>query len=90
MNIQETEHYVEVNGEDRHVSITWVITECVTLSKFGEQDVAERWNEANPISATHILPDGNEGEVYLFVDKERSSFAKAVTKGVCNGKIYYD
>lgn len=90
MNIQETEHYVEVNNEDRHVTITWVITECSTLSKFGEQDVDERWTESTPLAATIILPSGKEGEVYLFVDKERSAFAKAVTKAVCNGDIYYD
>jgi len=90
MNIQETQHYVQVNGEERQVEITWDVIPCSTTSDFGDGVVTERWTEANPILATEILPSGKEGEIYHFVDKERSSFAKALTKAVCNGDIYYD
>jgi hypothetical protein len=90
MNIQETQHYVQVNDEERQVEITWDVLPCKTTSYFGDGIVTERWTETNPILATEILPSGKEGEIYHFVDKERSAFAKAVTKAVCNGDIYYD
>jgi len=90
MNIQETQHYLEINGEDRQIEITWDVIPCKTTSEFGDGIVTERWTEANPIVAVHILADGTEGEIYHFVDKEQSSLAKAIQKAMCEGKLTYD
>jgi hypothetical protein len=90
MNIQETQHYVEVNGKERHVEITWDVIHCESISNCGDGEVTERWVEANPLTAIEILPDGNNGEVYYFIDKERSALAKALRKEICNGIIIYE
>jgi hypothetical protein len=85
---KNTMHWIDIDGDDVEVSMTWEITDCECTSDYGNSEVTERWEEAEALEA-RLIVCGMVIETYFLSEEPDSIFSQGVIDALYNRDLSY-
>jgi hypothetical protein len=85
---EHTMDWVNIDGDDFEVAMTWEITDCECTSECGNSEVTERWQEAEALEA-RLIVERMAIETYYFSEEPDSIFSQGVVDALHNGDLSY-
>jgi hypothetical protein len=85
---KNTMHWIDIDGDDVEVSMTWEITDCECTSDYGNSEVTERWEEAEALEA-RLIVCGMAIETYFLSEEPDSIFSQGVIDALYNRDLSY-